>query len=312
MARYLVTGGAGFIGSNIVHALLERGDRVVVLDDFSSGRTQNLENLKGQLEVEQGSVCDAQLVERVVKHSNGIFHHAAKVSVPESVLDPVGYDEVNAHGTITVLQAAKSMGVQRIVYAASSAAYGDNPELPKRESLAIDPLSPYAVSKLAGEYYVRVFSQLFGMRGLSLRYFNVYGPRQNPQSDYAAVIPKFMQRLLQKKNAIIYGDGTQTRDFCYIADIVAANLLAMDCQTAHGQTINIAGGSAITIRQLASELATLTHLPDEPHFEPERPGDILHSVADISQAKALLGYTPRYSIQDGLRLTLDYYKTQKT
>jgi UDP-glucose 4-epimerase len=310
MTRYLVTGGAGFIGSNLVEALLARGDAVTVLDDLSSGQERNLASLQGKLDVRHGSICKDDDVAKAVRDCSGVFHLAAIPSVGASVADPVRSDEVNVHGTVRVLEHARKAGIARVVYAASSAAYGDSPELPKRESMTPSPMSPYAVGKLTGEYYLRVFAELYGMQTLSLRYFNVYGPRQDPKSEYAAVIPKFIASLLRGEPPIVFGDGLQTRDFCFVGDVVAANMSAMSAKTARGQVVNIGGGSRITLLQLIESLQTVLGVRVQPAFAEARAGDIRHSVADVSLARELLDFDPVTSLESGLRKTADYYQSQ--
>ncbi len=306
--RALVTGGAGFIGSSIARALLARGDDVVVLDDFSTGRESNLEGLSGNLVIERGDVRDLTLVERLVEGVHVIFHQAAMPSVAASVDDPLTCDAINVHGTVGLLESARRSGVERVVFAASAAAYGDDPELPKRESMRPAPLSPYAVSKVAGEHYLRIYAELYGMKTLALRYFNVFGPRQDPASDYAAAIPKFISMLLSGERPRIFGDGEQTRDFCYIDNVVHANLLALECADARGQVVNVADGGAITINALVAELAKICGREVEPLHVDERPGDIKHSRADISLAQSLLGYAPQKSVAEGLALTVEHFR----
>jgi UDP-glucose 4-epimerase len=308
--RFLVTGGAGFIGSSIVARLLARGDSVIVLDDFSSGREANLAGLAGALEVVRGDVRDAALVAKVVRGVDGVFHEAAMPSVARSIAEPAACDEINTHGTLGILEAARKAGVSRVVFAASAAAYGDDPELPKREDMAPRPLSPYAVSKVAGEHYMRVYADLHGMKTVSLRYFNVYGPRQDPKSDYAAAIPSFTARLVAGVAPVIFGDGEQTRDFCHIDDVVSANVLAMECADARGQVINVATGESVTINVLVATLARVIGTDVTPtHGEP-RAGDIRHSRADISRAREVLGYAPRVSLDEGLVSTVAWFRPE--
>jgi UDP-glucose 4-epimerase len=306
--RALVTGGAGFIGSSIARGLLARGDGVVVLDDFSTGRESNLEGLDGSLRVERGDVRDVALVEKLVRDVDVIFHEAAMPSVAASVEDPMACDAINVHGTVGLLEAARANGVERVIFAASAAAYGDDPELPKRETMRPAPLSPYAVSKVAGEHYLRIYAELYGMKTMSLRYFNVFGPRQDPASDYAAAIPKFISMLIAGERPRIFGDGEQTRDFCFIDNVVHANLLALQCDDARGQVVNVADGGSITINQLVAELAKICESDAEPLHVEERPGDIKHSRADISVAKSLLGYAPQKSVAEGLALTVEHFR----
>ncbi len=304
MARFVVTGGAGFIGSSIAEALLRRGDAVVVIDDLSSGREVNLERLQGDLTFLRGDVCDEDLLARAVQGARGIFHEAAVASVAQSVAEPLRCDAVNTGGTLRVLEAARRAGIERVVFAASAAAYGDSPELPKRESMRPEPMSPYAASKVAGEHYLRVYAHLHGMKTIALRYFNVFGPHQDPNSDYAAVIPKFVAALAAGQAPRIFGDGEQTRDFCFIDDVVAANLAALECAEASGQVVNVANGGATSINALAAMLAGIVGTSLTPVHETARPGDIRHSRADITVARTLLGFEPRVGVEEGLRRTV--------
>ncbi len=306
--RYLVTGGAGFIGSHIAEALLARGDAVVVVDDLSSGREENLAALSGDLELIRGDVCDAEIVARAVRGVEAVFHQAAVPSVAASMADPLRCDEVNVHGTVRVLEAARAAGVGRVILAASAAAYGDDPELPKREDMLPRPMSPYAASKVAAEHYVRVYAELYGMRNVSLRYFNVFGPRQDPASDYAAVIPKFVTTLLGGGRPRIFGDGEQTRDFCTIGDVVSANLAALECEHARGQVLNVAGGRSITINELVRALNRVLGTDREPEHAEARPGDIRHSRASIERARDVLGWSPRVSVEEGLLRTVEHFR----
>lgn len=306
--RALVTGGAGFIGSHIAEALLDRGDSVRVLDDLSTGREENLATLKGDVDVVRGDVCDPDVVERVMRDVDAVFHQAAVPSVAASVDDPVRCDEVNVHGTVRLLAAARAAGAQRFVLAASAAAYGDDPELPKREDMLARPKSPYAASKVAAEHYVRVFAELYGMQAVALRYFNVFGPRQDPKSDYAAVIPKFVTTMLSGEHPQVFGDGEQTRDFCYVGDVVAANLKALEADRAHGQVVNIAHGNAMTINELVGALNRVLGTDLTPvHGEP-RPADIRHSRADVTAARQVLGWEPSVSIEEGLARTVEHFR----
>lgn len=298
--RFLVTGGAGFIGSSIASALLERGDRVTVLDDFSTGRDSNLAGLKGDLDVVRGDVSNGSDVARAMRDVEAVFHEAAIPSVVRSVAEPVVADSANVHGTVTVLEVARIAGVRRVIFAASAAAYGDEPTLPKREDMAPQPLSPYAVAKIAGEHYLRVYAHLHGMKTLSLRYFNVFGGRQDPKSEYAAAIPRFVDALKSGRAPTIFGDGEQTRDFCHVSDVVKANLAALHCDEARGQVVNIARGETTTINALIAMLARILKVSVVPQHVAERPGDIRHSCADISVARTLLGWSPTVSVEEGL------------
>jgi nucleoside-diphosphate-sugar epimerase len=308
--RVLVTGGAGFIGSNLVDALLAEGASVRVLDNLSTGRRENLSHCLSRIEFIEGDVREQDACRRATRDVDVIFHEAAVPSVARSVEDPVTSNEVNVGGTVKLLEAARHAGVKRMVYAASSSAYGETEVLPKVETMKPMPLSPYAVSKLAGEQYLSVFGRLYGLKTCSLRYFNVFGPRQDPKSDYAAVIPKFITTLLAGQSPTIFGDGEQTRDFCFIENVVAANLLAARADV-NGEVVNVACGERVSLNQLVelmnAELGT-NHPPR--HAEP-RPGDIRHSLADIAAARALLGYAPKYDLRAGLKKTIEYYRSQR-
>src|SRR5207247_5013328 len=307
--RYLVTGGAGFIGSHIVEALVRRGESVVVLDDFSTGRRQNLEaalrpRASGAPEpdVIEGDIRDKSAVRRALRGVTHVLHQAALPSVQRSVEDPTSSHEVNASGTLHLLVASREAGVKRFVYASSSSAYGDNPVLPKVETMTTSPLSPYAVSKLAGEHYCRVFHGLYGLETVALRYFNVFGPRQDPTSQYAAVVPNCVTAVLAGRAPIIYGDGLQSRDFTFIDNAVDANLKACDSPVnASGRAYNIACGTAATLLDLLRILERLTGSPIRAIHEQPRAGDVRHSLAAIDEACLRLGYEPKVDIEEGLR-----------
>jgi UDP-glucose 4-epimerase len=304
MRRYVVTGGAGFIGSHVAEALLARGDAVTIVDDLSSGRRTNLDRLSGKLDVEHADIGEASVLARVTRGAAGIVHLAAVASVPQSIADPARCTEVNVGGTVQVLEAAHRAGVARVVLAASAAAYGDREEGALSEDAWPRPLSPYAASKIAAEHYLRVYAHLHAMKTVSLRYFNVFGPYQDPQSEYAAVVPKFASRLLAGEAPVVFGDGLQTRDFCYVENVVAANLRALEWEGAAGQVVNIANGGSTTILELARTLAALIGVTVEPvHAEP-RAGDVRHSRADITRARELLGWEPAVSVEEGLRRTV--------
>ncbi|MEO7092887.1 MAG: NAD-dependent epimerase/dehydratase family protein, partial [Polyangiales bacterium] len=276
--RYLVTGGGGFIGSSIAEALLARGDRVRVLDDFSTGRRSNLEKL--DVELVEGDLCDADTLARAMKGIEVVFHEAARASVPRSIAHPLAANMVNAHGTLMVLEAARAAGVRRVIYAGTSSAYGDTPTLPKREDMTPMPLSPYAVSKLAGEQYVAVYSRLHGLDGLTTRYFNVFGPRQDPNGAYAAVIPRWIASALAGEPLQVHGDGAQTRDFSYIDNVVHANLLAADCpKPLGGAVVNIACNDRISLLQLAESISAEVGRKVQLVHGPSRPGDVKDSLA---------------------------------
>ena len=305
MARYLVTGGAGFIGSSLVAGLLARGDSATILDNFSSGRESNLASLKGDFDVVRGDICVASDVAKALKDCVGVLHHAAIPSVTKSVEDPLFTNHVNVTGTLIVLQCARAAGVKKLTFAASSAAYGDDPTLPKTESMLVAPISPYGAQKIAGENYVRVYAKTFGMHAVSLRYFNVFGSRQDPKSEYAAAIPRFVQALASGKTPTIFGDGEQTRDFCHVSDVVAANFAALDhAETASGRVFNIARGEATTVNALIDAIANVLGVSAVRHHGPIRAGDILHSRADISAAREFLKFEPKMGIEEGLRETV--------
>jgi nucleoside-diphosphate-sugar epimerase len=308
MTNYLVTGGAGFIGSSITAKLLEQGHTVRILDDFSSGRRENLEGfagLPGRLEVVEGTMVSAATVQKCVKDVEIIFHQAAIPSVPRSIESPQPTLLANVQGTTTVLDEARRAGVRRVIYAASSSAYGDSATLPKVETMATVPLSPYAVSKLAGEHLMRVFASLYPIETLSLRYFNVFGPRQDPKSQYAAVIPKFIAAALTDQKPQVFGNGEQTRDFCFIDNVVSANLLAASStRKLEGQVVNIACGQRISLNTLLGYLSEEVGKPVVADYRPNRAGEVRDSLADISAARALLGYEPLVHVRQGLERTV--------
>ncbi len=308
---YLVTGGAGFIGSNLVRALLDKGAAVRVLDNFSSGREQNLAGVEKQITLVRGDVCDPATVDEAVKGVDYVLHQAAIPSVPRSIEHPLASDRANTHGTLTILEAARRAKVKRVVFAASSAAYGETPTLPKVETMTPDPLSPYAVSKIAGENYLKVYHVCHGLETVSLRYFNVFGPHQDPKSEYAAVIPRFVTCALAGTRPTIFGDGLQSRDFCYIDNAVQANLLACTAPDAPGKVFNVACGVRTTLLDVIATLAKIVGRSIEPIHEPPRAGDIKHSLADITRAKTILGYTAPVSFEQGLATTVEWYRQQQ-
>ena len=306
-ALYLVTGGAGFIGSHLVEALLAEGQRVRVIDDLSTGRIANIEPFLEKIDFREASLLDLRAVHSAMQGVECVLHQAALSSVPRSVRDPLPTNRVNVEGTLNVLSAARDAKVRRLVYASSSSVYGDPPVAHKIETLPPMPLSPYAVSKLAAEQYCQVFHRVYGLETVCLRYFNVFGPRQDPQSEYAAVVPRFATALLEGRRPVIYGDGEQSRDFTYVSNVVVANLLALRADGAAGEVFNIAGGERITVNELAAILAQLTNRTLEPVHEPKRAGDVVHSLADISKAGRILRYVPGVRVRDGLARAVAWY-----
>ena len=308
MARYLVTGGAGFIGSNIAEALVARGDEVVVFDDLSTGYEKNIAHIRDAVTFIRGDIRDADAVRRAMDGVDYVLHQAALASVPRSIEDPVLVTDVNLRGTLVVLEEARRAGVKRFVYAASSSAYGDSETLPKIETMIPKPLSPYAASKLAGEHYCSVYARVYGLSTVSLRYFNIFGPRQDPRSQYAAVIPIFASHLIAGTQPTIFGDGEQSRDFTFIENVVDANIRASLCGEARGDVVNVACGERYTLNGLFEMMRGILGSSVEPRYEPPRPGDVKHSHADISAAHRLLGYEARVPFAEGLRRTLAWYR----
>jgi nucleoside-diphosphate-sugar epimerase len=310
MALHLVTGGAGFIGSSIAEALLRSGERVRILDDFSTGRRENVASLPGQVELMEGTVTDAETVSRAMRGAEVVFHEAAIPSVVRSIENPQATLHVGVQGTTVVLDVARHAGVRRVVFAASSSAYGDTPTLPKVETMEPKPLSPYAASKLSCEHLMRVFAQLFGLETVSLRYFNIFGPRQDPNGEYAAVIPKFIGAAKRGERPLVFGDGEQTRDFCYIDNAVRANLLAASTSRAlRGEVVNIACGERTSLNQLLLYLGELAGKRVDPEYRPTRPGDVRDSLADVRAAAALLGYEPMIPVREGLKRTYQAFSS---
>jgi nucleoside-diphosphate-sugar epimerase len=306
---YLVTGGAGFIGSHIVEGLVKKGERVRVIDNLTTGKRENLELCMGEIEFIEGDLRDPQAAAEAVKGANFILHQAAIPSVPRSIEDPLGTTENNLAGTLHLLMAARDAGVQRFVYASSCAVYGDTPLLPKKEDQLPAPLSPYAVSKLAGEYYCQVFHELYRLETVALRYFNVFGPRQDPLSPYAAVIPKFITLALAKKPLVVYGDGEQSRDFSFVADVVEANFLACTAKGIAGEQLNVGSGKQTSLNQLVQTLKEIIALDLEVEYADPQPGDVRHSLASIEKAQGLMGFAPKISFGDGLRRTAAWFRT---
>lgn len=308
----LVTGGAGFIGSHIGAALTAAGIKLRIIDDLSTGYRENIEAINGDVEFIHGSVADQQLLSRALEDVELVFHEAAIPSVPRSVENPRQTHIASVEATFSLLLAAKEKGVRRVIYAASSSAYGDQPSLPKVENMLPEPLSPYAVAKLVGEYYSQVFTRVYGLETLSLRYFNVFGPRQDPSSQYSGVISRFISSLLTDKRPVIYGDGEQSRDFTYVEDVVRANLKAAETVKGIGQVINVANGERITLNQLLAQLKDLTGKPNAvAEYKEPRAGDVKHSLADITRARELLGFQPQVDLQTGLRHTIDWWKQSR-
>jgi nucleoside-diphosphate-sugar epimerase len=302
-----VTGGAGFIGGHVVEHLLAAGWEVRVLDDLSTGRAENLAGVRDCVELIRGDVRDPAAVARALAGAEVVFHQAAIPSVPRSVEEPIRTNDVNVAGTLQVLEGARRAGVRRVVYAASSSAYGDTPVLPKVETLPATPLSPYALQKYAGEIYCHQYTVLHGLETVALRYFNIYGPRQDPESEYAAVIPRFVRAALSGERPTVYGDGEQTRDFTFVGDAARANLLAADAERAPGAVINVASGRRTSLNQLWAGIRRTLGSTLEPHHAPPRPGDVRDSLADLGRARELLGYEPAVSLDEGLRETVEHF-----
>jgi nucleoside-diphosphate-sugar epimerase len=311
MARsYLVTGGAGFIGSSLARALVNRGETVRVIDNLSSGKRANVADIEDRIEFIEGDILDDKTMDRALAGVEVVFHEAAIPSVPRSMANPVASHQANASGTLLVLEAARRQGVKRVVYAGSSSAYGETPTLPKVETMPTAPLSPYAVQKLAGEQYCQVYARAFGVETVVLRYFNVFGPRQDPASQYAAVIPRFVTSALQGQKPVIFGDGTQSRDFCFIENVIEANLKAAEVDGAKvsGKVFNVACGEATSLNQVLELVGQALGKKVEAKYEAPRAGDIKHSLADIGQARTLLGYSAAISFSEGLKRTIEWYK----
>ncbi|HEV2579729.1 MAG TPA: SDR family oxidoreductase [Ktedonobacteraceae bacterium] len=302
--RYLVTGGAGFIGSHIAQALLDRGETVRVFDNLATGRQANLLALEGRAHAIQGDLRDMEAIKAAAQGVEVIFHQGALASVPRSIADPVASLESNVNGTQNVLLAARDAGVRRVVYASSSSVYGDTPTLPKREDMPTNPLSPYAIHKLTGELLCGVFTRIYGLETVALRYFNVFGPRQDPNSQYAAVLPRFLTALLEKRRPVVFGDGEQTRDFTYVENVVQANLLAATAPDAVGRAMNIGCGEQISLNSVLRLAGAMLGEPVEADYRETRAGDVKHSLADIRLAGQLLGYQPAVKFQEGLSRTL--------
>jgi nucleoside-diphosphate-sugar epimerase len=312
MAQYLITGVAGFIGSSLARAILAQGDKVRGVDNFATGKRENLEDIRTQIDFREADLLDVEAMRNACQGVDYVLHQAAIPSVPKSVVDPLGSNRANVDGTVNVLVAARDAKVKRVVYAASSSAYGDTPTLPKDEDMKPNPISPYAVAKLASEYYMTSFYRCYGLETVSLRYFNIFGPRQDPTSPYSGVLAKFITQMLRGEQPTILGDGEQSRDFTYIDNAVSANLLACKAPAdqAAGRVFNVATGRRANLKETFAALKTIIGYRGEVAFGPERAGDVKHSLADISKAEKALGYKPLVHFEDGLRKTVDWYRTQ--
>lgn len=311
MSTYLVTGGAGFIGSNIVFELVKRGHRVKVLDSFVTGKRENLDGVLGKIELIEGDVRDLELLRKIIKGCDYVLHQAALRSVPKSMNDPISYTQVNVVGTLNILMVSQEAKVKRVVYASSSSVYGDSTRLPQKEQQMPQPISPYAASKLAGEHYCRVFSKVYGLQTVSLRYFNVFGPKQSLESEYAVVIPKFITCLLRDERPPVHGDGKQTRDFTYIDNVVEANLRAATSKGASGEVFNVACGRHYSVLELAKFLNQILNKNIKPRFTAPRPGDVRHTFADITKMKKLLRLKPKVDFVEGLKRTAKWFSEKE-
>jgi UDP-glucose 4-epimerase len=311
MALYLITGIGGFIGSSLARALLARGEQVRGVDNFSTGKRENIAEILERMDFREADILDLDAMHQACRGADYVLHQAAIPSVPKSVLDPLGSNRVNVEGTVNVLVAARDAKVRRVIYAASSSAYGDAPTLPKHEAMSPDPISPYAVAKLAGEHYMVSFYRCYGLETVSLRYFNIFGPRQDPSSPYSGVLARFITAMLRGEQPTIFGDGEQSRDFTYIDNAVAANLLACQASAAKaaGQVFNVATGRGITLNDAFRLLQRQTGYSGAPKFGPEREGDVRHSLADVSKAEAGLGYKSTVDFEEGLRRTVEWYRS---
>jgi nucleoside-diphosphate-sugar epimerase len=307
--RYLVTGGAGFIGSNTVDELVRRGHSVVVLDDLSSGKEDNLAEIRGKITFVKGSITDIEAVQKAMQQAEYVIHLAARTSVPRSVKDPLDTNRINVDGTLNVLIAARDNRVKRVVFAASSSAYGETPTLPKREDMQPQPISPYGVSKYVGELYAQAFGRCYGMETVCVRYFNIFGPRQDPDSPYSGVLSRFATAFLEEQQPVIYGDGEQTRDFTFVDNAVQANLLACEAPTASGGVFNVGTGSRVSLNQTLEYLRRISGKKLQAKYDPPRDGDIRDSQADISRARQVLGYEPTVMFEEGLERTFEWYRT---
>jgi UDP-N-acetylglucosamine/UDP-N-acetyl-alpha-D-glucosaminouronate 4-epimerase len=310
--RYVVTGGAGFIGSNTVDELVRRGHSVVVVDDLSAGKEDNLAEVRNKITFIKGSITDIEVVRKAMHEADYVLHLAARTSVPRSVKDPIESNRINIDGTLNVLVGARDAKVKRIVFAASSSAYGETPTLPKVETMRPMPISPYGITKFVGELYLQVFGRCYGLENVALRYFNVFGPRQDPGSPYSGVLAKFCTAYLEETQPVIFGDGEQTRDFTYVENAVQANLLACEAPNVSGKVFNVGVGGRVSLNQVTEELAKLSGNTLEVRHEPPREGDIRDSQADITQARELLGYDPQVDFEEGIRRTFEWYRSSQT
>jgi nucleoside-diphosphate-sugar epimerase len=310
--RYLVTGGAGFIGSNTVDELVRRGHSVVVLDDLSSGKEENLADVRNKITYIKGSITDIEVVRKAMHEAEYVLHLAARTSVPRSVKDPIDTNKINIDGTLNVLVAAKELKVKRLVFAASSSAYGETPTLPKVETMQPQPLSPYGVTKYVGELYGQAFGRCYGLENVALRYFNIFGPRQDPGSPYSGVLAKFCTAFLEETQPLVFGDGEQTRDFTYVENAVQANLLACEAPNVSGRVFNVGVGARVSLNDVLRELGKITGKTLVAKYEPPRDGDIRDSQADISQAREFLGYDPQVTFENGLARTFEWYRATQT
>jgi nucleoside-diphosphate-sugar epimerase len=310
--RYVVTGGAGFIGSNTVDELVRRGHSVVVLDDLSAGKEENLAEVRNKITFIKGSITDIEAVRKAMHEADYVLHLAARTSVPRSVKDPIESNRINVDGTLCVLVAARDAKVKRIVFAASSSAYGETPTLPKVETMRPAPISPYGVTKFVGELYLQTFGRCYGLDNVSLRYFNVFGPRQDPGSPYSGVLAKFCTCFLEETQPVIFGDGEQTRDFTYVENAVQANLLAFEAANVSGKVFNVGVGGRTSLNDVVRTLGKISSKPMAPKHDPGRDGDIRDLQADITQARELLGYDPKVNFEEGLRRTFEWYRTTQT
>lgn len=307
--RYVVTGGAGFIGSSTVDELVRRGHSVVVLDDLSAGKEENLLESRNKISFIKGSITDLEAVRKAMQEADYVLHLAARTSVPRSVKDPIETNRINVDGTLNVLVAARDAKVKRVVFAASSSAYGETPTLPKVENMQSEPISPYGVTKYVGELYAQTFGRVYGLENVSLRYFNIFGPRQDPSSPYSGVLAKFCTAFLEETQPVIFGDGEQTRDFTFVENAVSANLLACEAPNVSGRVFNIGIGGRVSLNKTVELLSQISGNKLQPKHDPPREGDIRDSQADITQARQLLGYEPLVEFEEGLRRTFDWYRS---